>query len=234
MNNNFREGLKALKEISDPEKMKMTLERITGKKLADYEGIDALVGALMGYYNEELKNKINSSQLDEKFKNFCPYGIGDIFITTSSINPSSVYLGTTWQKLEDVILKSTSSINPSTKQIIGSDTISIKKENLPNIKLKTESHNHTEGSHYHYLFSDEKTSVQLGSKAKFVAKASFYNVWDNAVLSEGTKSQTVGETSPSMNSNMGNASPNTENLGNGVALNITPKSYIVNMWLRIS
>lgn len=59
MNNNFREGLNALREISDPEKMKMALEKITGKKLADYEGIDALVGALMGYYNDEVKKKQN-------------------------------------------------------------------------------------------------------------------------------------------------------------------------------
>lgn len=59
MNNNFREGLKALKEISDPESMKLALEKITGKKLADYEGIDALVGALMRYYNDEVKKKQN-------------------------------------------------------------------------------------------------------------------------------------------------------------------------------
>lgn len=33
------------------------LEKALGKKLVDYESIDALVAALMGYYNEELKKK---------------------------------------------------------------------------------------------------------------------------------------------------------------------------------
>lgn len=61
---NFREGLNALREISDPEKAKLILERITNKKLADYEGIDALVGALMGYYNNELE-EVNSNKISK-------------------------------------------------------------------------------------------------------------------------------------------------------------------------
>lgn len=61
MNNNFREGLNALREISDPELIKLALEKITGKKLADYEGVNALVGALMGYYNDEVKKKVSKN-----------------------------------------------------------------------------------------------------------------------------------------------------------------------------
>ncbi len=58
---NFRENLNALREISEPKKTKLILEKITGKKLVDYEGIDALVGALMRYYNEELKKNVSKT-----------------------------------------------------------------------------------------------------------------------------------------------------------------------------
>ena len=37
------------------------LEKALGKKLVDYESTEALVAALMGYYNEELKKKANTS-----------------------------------------------------------------------------------------------------------------------------------------------------------------------------
>lgn len=37
------------------------LEKALGKKLVDYESVEALVAALMGYYNEELKKKANTS-----------------------------------------------------------------------------------------------------------------------------------------------------------------------------
>lgn len=84
MNNNFREGLKVLKEISDPEKAKLILEKITGKKLADYEGIDALVGALMGYYNEENKKKLNKGNLPTQIGD--AKGIYDLLENNSGLN----------------------------------------------------------------------------------------------------------------------------------------------------
>lgn len=56
------------------------LEKSSGKKLVDYESIDALVADLMEYYNGELKKKAASShthddryftesEINEKFKN---------------------------------------------------------------------------------------------------------------------------------------------------------------------
>lgn len=39
----------------------LNIEKALGKKLVDYESIEALVAALMGYYNEELKKKANTS-----------------------------------------------------------------------------------------------------------------------------------------------------------------------------
>ena len=67
----------------------LNIEKALGKKLVDYESIEALVAALMGYYNGELKKKAASShthddryftesEINEKFKNFCPFKVGDI------------------------------------------------------------------------------------------------------------------------------------------------------------
>ena len=39
----------------------LNIEKALGKKLVDYESIEALVAALMGYYNGELKKKANTS-----------------------------------------------------------------------------------------------------------------------------------------------------------------------------
>lgn len=139
------------------------LEKALGKKLVDYESTEALVAALMGYYNGELKKKANTShthdyapsshkhkkadisdfptsiknpyaltislngtsqeaydggtaksinitaggvgaytktETDEKFKNFCPFPINSLYLSLGSENPSTLWLGTTWQKQE--------------------------------------------------------------------------------------------------------------------------------------
>ena len=101
---NFQAKLKQIRELAGlDENVKSLLEKMTGKELVSYEGIDALVAALMGFYNAELKKKAPSShthgwgdvtgkpgsfppsshthddryytesEINEKFKNFCPY-----------------------------------------------------------------------------------------------------------------------------------------------------------------
>ena len=136
----------------------LSIEKALGKKVVDYESVEALVAALMGYYNEELKKKANSShthdyapkshthddryftesEINEKFKNFCPFKVGDIYLTTNSTNPSSIFLGTTWQKIEGRFLLGTSGSGAS-KATGGSNQKTIAQANLPNIKLKVDS-----------------------------------------------------------------------------------------------
>lgn len=58
----FQDEIKKLRELAIiNEDVKKVLERMTGKELVSYEGIDALVGALMAHYNGELKNKAQAS-----------------------------------------------------------------------------------------------------------------------------------------------------------------------------
>ena len=55
---NFQEDIKKIKRLASISKEAQELvKQITGKELVSYEGIDALVAALMGFYNAELKKK---------------------------------------------------------------------------------------------------------------------------------------------------------------------------------
>lgn len=208
--NNFREGLNTLKEISDPEKMKMALERITGKKLADYEGIDALVGALMGYYNGEL------GKIDTKFKNYCPISVGSIDVRYDSKNPAELYNGTTWELITTgkYILSSDTAL-----QVGGTNSITISKANLPNIKLKVDTFSLTTQPHNH------KIHVSSG--------------WNNGTptcVNGQTRYESQGYplTENGGGQNTGTASLSTENLGNGTALVIQPQYITLKFWKRLS
>ena len=117
----------------------MALEKSIGKKLVDYDSIDALVAALMGYYNPLIEG------ISETFKNFCPFKVGDIYLTTNSTNPSSIFLGTTWQKIEGKFLMGTSGSGAS-KATGGSNSRTIVQANLPNIKLAVDSFSLSRGT----------------------------------------------------------------------------------------
>ena len=45
-----------------------------------------------------LDDYYNKGEVDNKFKNFCPFPINSLYLSLGSENPSSLWLGTTWQK----------------------------------------------------------------------------------------------------------------------------------------
>ena len=102
---NFQEKLKQIRELVGlDENVKSLLEKMTGKELVSYEGIDALVAALMTFYNGELKKKVSVTEFNEKFKNFCPFPVNSLYLSLGSENPATLWLGTTWQKQENRFL----------------------------------------------------------------------------------------------------------------------------------
>ena len=241
----FKENLNVLRELSsDTEATTMALEKITGKKLADYEGIDALVGALMGYYNAELKNKANSNhthdaryytepEIDEKLKNFCPYRVGDIYLTTNSANPSSLFLGTTWQKIEDRFLLGTSGSGVS-KQTGGSNSKILSIANIPahTHPINTAAHTHSRGTMD--ITADGST---VGYQSQGVS---------GAYEKTGRIGSTTDGSVPLVNINFrgqkgwsGSTSPanpvtSVGNTGNGQAFDILPPYYTCHIWLRLT
>ena len=269
------------------------LEKALGKKLVDYESVEALVAALMRYYNEELKKKANTShthdyapsshkhkkadisdfptsmknpnaleinmngqnpvsydgaaaksinitaggvgaytktETDEKFKNFCPFKVGDIYLTTNSTNPSSIFLGTTWQKIEGRFLLGTSGSGAS-KATGGSNAKTITQANLPAVKIQLDSFSLSRGTME--ITGDFYTSNYI----KYAGSGAFYTK-QTGLGGHGGDSGSgykIGfQASRSWTGTTNTAQPQTMNLGSGQALDITPAYYTVHMWLRLT
>ena len=233
---NFQEKLKQIRELAGlDENVKSLLEKMTGKELVSYEGIDALVAALMTFYNGELKKKISVTEFNEKFKNFCPYLVGDIYITTNSSNPSAKYLGTTWQKIEGRFLLGTSNSQAS-KLTGGSMNKNISQANLPNVKLTVDNFSLGRGNmditgSFRQAGKSETETKHANGAFKVVAGAHYTgSQWgarnDGPAFDFKASRAWTGTTN--------SASPQTNALGNGQALDITPAYYTTHMWLRTS
>lgn len=202
----------------------MALEKSIGKKLVDYDSIDALVAALMGYYNPLIEG------ISETFKNFCPFKVGDIYLTTNSTNPSSIFLGTTWQKIEGRFLLGTSGSGAS-KATGGSNAKTITQANLPAVKIQLDSFSLSRGTME--ITGDFYTSNYI----KYAGSGAFYTK-QTGLSGHGGDSGSgykIGfQASRSWTGTTNTAQPQTVNLGNGQALDITPAYYTVHMWLRLT
>lgn len=218
------------------------LEKSSGKKLVDYESIDALVADLMEYYNGELKKKAASShthddryftesEINEKFKNFCPFKVGDIYLTTNSTNPSSIFLGTTWQKIEGRFLLGTSGSGTS-KATGGSNSKTIAQANLPAVKIQLDSFSLSRGT------MNITGSISEGLLNTYAGDYTGAFIRSSSVGKIATGTYTTYrinfDASKSWTGTTNTAQPQTVNLGSGSALDITPSYYTVHMWLRLT
>lgn len=165
----------------------------------------------------------------EKFKNFCPYSVGDIYITTFSNNPATKYLGTTWEKIECKFLLATSGSNAS-GQTGGSNTKTISKANLPNVKLQVDSFSLTTilsrftnaNSKAGTNTNGSVTIPENGKSGELCTGASTGGAWFTSF------------TNTTYNKSSTSASPYTSSLGSGTPLDITPAYYTVHIWKRLS
>ena len=147
--------------------------------------------------------------------------MGDIYITTLSNNPAVHFLGTTWEKIEGRFLLSTSGSNAS-GQTGGSNTKTIAKANLPNMKLQVDSFALTTQPHTHPIGPVNRRD-NVGTN--FTAE---YGNWRTNVAGSYWITQSGG------GQNTGTASPYTSALGSGTPLDITPSFYTVHIWKRLS
>ncbi|WP_462395416.1 phage baseplate protein [Fusobacterium sp. THCT1E2] len=142
--------------------------------------------------------------------------MGDIYITTLSINPATRFLGTTWQKIEGRFLLSTSGSNAS-GQTGGSNTKTISKANLPAVKVQVDSFTLTTQPHTHPYVTPIVQWVGSGG-------------WDG----QGWSQHITSTTGTGGGQNTGTAAPYTSALGSGTPLDITPAYYTVHIWKRLS
>lgn len=194
----------------------MALEKSIGKKLVDYDSIDALVAALMGYYNPLIKG------ISETFKNFCPFPINSLYLSLGSENPSSLWLGTTWQKQEGrFLLGSSSTYGLGTTG--GASTIKLTVANLPSHthSATTAAHTHTQPAHKHQVGKGE--GGYSGGVGYTIAQ--FNEVIQPLKYTESAGGDTTGSASPV--TSIGST-------GSGTAFSIMPPYLVVNIWKRLS
>lgn len=160
-------------------------------------------------------------------------------MTTSSENPASKYLGTTWQKIEGRFLLGTSGSGAS-KQTGGSNQKTITQANLPNIKLAVNSFSLSKGSmditgsfeSRGRNTRDDNVAYEVDgafSCQKTKTGQYFWNSTDNDPVYKYSF-----QASKAWTGSTNSVSPQTNSLGSGQAFDITPSYYTCHMWLRIS
>ena len=165
------------------------------------------------------------------FKNFCPFKVGDIYLTTNSTNPSSIFLGTTWQKIEGRFLLGTSGSGAS-KATGGSNSKTIAQANLPGVKIQLNSFSLSRGTmDITGAFYTGHTSTGGYQEGAFYQGKSY----GMRISAEGTSGSLIQfQASRAWTGTTNTAQPQTVNLGSGQALDITPSYYTVHMWLRLT
>ena len=172
------------------------------------------------------------AEINEKFKNFCPYAVGDVYVTTSTTNPATRWTGTTWQKIEGRFLLGTSGSGAS-KATGGSNSKTIAQANLPNVKLTVNSFSVTSKD----TFIESLRGV-LGSPSSSRGPISMPKIGENNTklrtgASNGSDEGIFIKQNQSSEIS-GTVSPQTSALGSGSALDVTPAYYTVHMWLRLT
>ena len=156
-----------------------------------------------------------SDETDTKFKNYCPISVGSIDVRYDNKNPAELYLGTTWELIsQDKYIKS----GNIALQQGGSNSISITKTNLPNITLRVNTFSLTTQPHTHNV----RGRHGWGDGTTYMTMQNAQTAWGTITTESGG------------GQNTGSASPYTENLGSGTALNIQPEFITLKFWKRLT
>lgn len=141
-------------------------------------------------------------------------------------NPAELYSGTTWELLTAGKYIQTGNTPLSTG---GNNSVSILKENLPNIKLSTEPHIHTQPTHQHDTsIEDQGGDLPTGMQGK--------NKYNHLYHMTGGYSGLIlsSQVTPSGGDNTDSSSPKTEALGSGIPLTIEPSYITLKFWKRLT
>lgn len=155
----------------------------------------------------------------EKFPTDCPYNIDDVFTTTSVTPPSTIWLGTTWEKISGKYLKGTSG-NENSKVLGGSNTKQIKTEHMAphDHPASQDPHIHTQPPHNHISNYHGTTATHGGRYPTGTGQG-------NAIYSSDAGGENTGAAQPAIH---------IGSTGGGVPLDIQPEYYTVHYWRRAS
>lgn len=235
-NENFEKIDGKIKELD-------TFEKKTGynlDKTDNYNQDDTnLLGtakALKALY-DELNRKIESL-------NLCPYKVGDVYVTTNTVNPADLWSGTSWTKLEGRFLKATNS-GEAPKTMGGSNSKTLSVTNMPSHNHSVwinesgyhthsqDAHNHTQPAHNHgtnnssYVGGDPNTAVYGETGGSANQGDGFYTKYAGGENTGSAQPYIYGSGNHTHGASIGYN-------GSGSAFDVTPAYYAVNMWIRIS
>lgn len=169
----------------------------------------------------DLSNYYDKPEIEEKFKNFCPYEVGDIYITTLSTNPATKYLGTSWEKIENRFLLATNGADYA-GNLGGSHIKTIEQANLPNIRLQVDPFSLSVTPPDIQLYNDHSGNNESGKNTLATTGDASKAGWSTNYIRVNSGGTT------------GIAQPYTSALGSGVPFNVSPAYYTVHIWKRIA
>lgn len=156
------------------------------------------------------------NELVTKFKNSVPVPVGGVLTMWNNTNPAELFSGTTWELITAGKYIQSGSTALSTG---GSNSVSIAKANLPNIKLKVGTISVSIPPHTHPMNANNG-----------VVQGYWETTFNNKFLTISGERQTGQNTSLVS----GTASPSTEVLGSGTAINIQPAYITLKFWKRLT
>ena len=160
------------------------------------------------------------SEINEKFKNFCPFPINSLYLSLGSENPSTLWLGTTWQKQEGRFLLGSSS-SYSLGATGGASSIALSVANMPSHthSASQSAHTHSQPTHKH----GTKTAYGgAGGPYMVRGETTLTGAW---VYTEAAGGDTTGSSAPSIS---------IGSTGSGTAFSRLPPYLVVNIWKRLS
>lgn len=156
------------------------------------------------------------AEIEEKFKNFCPFPVNSLFLTLGTENPATLFLGTTWQKQEGRFLLG-SNASYALGSTGGSSTITLTEANMPRHRHQVDSTTATIPAHTH--------PYKIGG-----------GNYGGPGNSEGGLggSKYTGNTLSAGGGSTGAIAPYTSYVGSGTAFNNMPPYLVVNIWKRLT
>ena len=175
------------------------------------------------------------NEIEEKFKNFCPFPVNSIFLSLDNSNPATLWLGTTWEKQEGRFLLGSSS-SYALGSTGGNSTITLTKANLPATKLQLDSFSLGRGTQEitgrtfgftNWVYSNTTSGAftQTGSVGSKDVPGG--ENWQSLYAMDFTASKSWTGMSTS-------AAPYTTNMGDSTPFNNMPPYLICNIWKRLS
>lgn len=174
----------------------------------------------------DLGNYYTKTETDEKFKNFCPFPVNSLYLSLGSENPSTLWLGTTWQKQEGRFLLGSSG-SYALGSTGGASTVKLAVANLPSHthSASQSAHTHSQSTHTH--------STTFGNWSK---DASNPEAISSVVYASQSGKRLNVNTSSAGGGTTGSATPSISvgSTGSGTAFSIMPPYLVINIWKRLS